>query len=393
MRIARVVTASSPGWYPDCDEPATLPEVMNTRRSFISTTAIGTSASLLAIAQNEKTKDPSPGSKPATQGASHYCPPTRFGLGGVAIGNGFRPSPHHEALSALDAAWSAGVRYYDTAPFYGFGLSERRFGLALGQYTRDEFVLSTKVGRLLRPGENPDGGLWKDPPAMKPVYDYSASGARRSVEDSLQRLGLSRIDVVFIHDLSPDNFGDQWITHFQTARKGAMVELTRMREEGLIKGWGLGVNRIEPILRTLEVADADLFLCATRYSLLHQEEALEKLFPACEEKAVNLIIGAPLHAGFLAGRERYNYGGDMPAELVEKRRRLRNVAARHQVDLRTAALQFAAAPQVVSLVLPGARDARQAKENAESMKAKIPAGFWDELRSEGLISSAAPLPS
>lgn len=313
-------------------------------------------------------------------------------MGGVALGNGFSPTPDIQAHEALEGAWAAGVRFFDTAPFYGYGLSERRFGLALGNHPRDEYVLSTKVGRVLKPDAKAEGGLWKNVPAMTPEVDYSAAGTRRSIEDSLQRLGLSRIDIVFIHDLSPNFFGEQWLEYFEQAKKGAMIELTRMRDEGIIKAWGLGVNRIDPILKTLEVADADIFLSATQYSLVHHEEALEKLFPKCEEKGVSLVIGAPLNAGFLAGRDRYDYGDKIPDGMLEKRTKLETIAKQHQVDLRTAALQFSAAPSVVSAVIPGARTAQQASENARSMAVEIPPAFWEEVKRQELVSANAPLP-
>ena len=360
---------------------------MKTRRAFLSSAAIGAAAGPL-LTSSAAAQD-----APRRASGSHFNPPTRFGLGGVAIGNAFKPTTDSQALDALDAAWDAGVRYFDTAPFYGFGLSERRFGLALGRYPREEFIHSTNVGRRLRPAPDARPDHWKDVPPLSPVVDYSASATRRSVEDSLQRLGLSRIDVVFIHDLSPDNFGGKWTEHFEIARKGAMPELTKMREEGMIKGWGLGVNRIEPILKTLEVADADIFLSATRYSLAEHEEALETLFPKCEEAGVSIVAGAPLNAGFLAGRDRFNYSSDIPPEMAEKRRKMNAIASEHGVDLRTAALQFAGAPSVVSVVIPGARTAAQARENAASMKAEIPGDFWEEMKSTGLIAKSAPVPS
>ena len=223
-------------------------------------------------------------------------------------------------------------------------------------------------------------------------YNYTAEGARRSVEDSLQRLGVSALDIVFIHDLSPDN-GDMkadWTNYFEIARKGAMPELTKMREEGLIKGWGLGVNTIEPILKTIEVADPDIFLSACQYSLIHHKDALDQVFPKVADRDISIVVGAPLCAGFLAGKNRYLYGGDFPAGVKEKLTALQRVAQNHQVDLRTAALQFSAAPDVVSAVIPGASNAEQAKQNALSFQAKIPTSFWEELKHEKLIEQHAP---
>jgi D-threo-aldose 1-dehydrogenase len=186
---------------------------------------------------------------------------------------------------------------------------------------------------------------------------------------------------------------EKWTEYFEVARKGAMPALTRMREEGIIKAWGFGVNRIEPVIKTLEVADADIFLLATQYSLIKHEDALNKLFPLCKEKNAKLVIGAALNAGFLAGAERYDYSGKFPDGVKEKRNKLQAVAASHKVDLRTAALQFSAAPDVVSTVLPGASSGKQQEENMASMKVKIPAEFWNQLKREKLITEHAPVPA
>lgn len=366
---------------------------MKTRRQFLATAAMGTvSAGLMASASAQE-PEATTTTTPSATGKDRFRPPVKLGLGGVAIGNGFAPTPDIQSLETLDAAWDAGFRYFDTAPFYGFGLSERRFGLGLGKYPRDEYIISTKVGRLLKPDEKAEGGLWKDVPKLSPVVDYGADATRRSVEDSLQRLGLSRIDIVFIHDLSPDFFGDAWTEKFEEARKGAMVALTKMREEGIIKAWGLGVNRIEPILKTLDVADADIFLSATQYSIADHEDALERLFPACIEKGVSIVVGAPLNAGFLAGKDRFNYGSKIPSGMEEKRQKISDLAKRHNTNVRTAALQFCAAHPAVSSVIPGARSPLQVQENAASMKIEIPDAFWEELKQEKLIAATAPIPA
>lgn len=319
----------------------------------------------------------------------------KFGLGGVAIGNGFRVSPDEEAEGALVAAWENGVRFFDTSPWYGLGLSERRFGHFLDDKEPEDYVISTKIGRLMVPDPDFRHGMWKGNPGFNYNYDYTAEGTRRSVEDSLQRLGIPSIDVVFIHDLSPDNgdMKEKWTEHFEVAEKGAMKELAKMKEEGMIKAWGMGVNRPEPILRCLEVADPDVFLAATQYSLIDHEKALDGIFPACEKSGVSLVMGAPLNSGFLAGVDRYNYRGEIPKEHLEKREKLAKIAKAHGTDLRTAAIQFTAAPSVVAATIPGARNAKQAEENAASMKAAIPADFWEELKAEKLIAEHAPVPS
>jgi len=317
-----------------------------------------------------------------------------FGLGGVAIGNAFRPTTDQQAQEAMEGAWEAGVRYFDTSPWYGLGMSERRFGHFLHNRKREDYILSTKVGRLLKASKDIPPTMWQKPSPFTYEYDYSASGTRRSIEDSLQRLGIESIDIVFIHDLSPDNgdMKDNWNEHFKVAEKGAMPELTKMREEGLIKAWGLGVNTVDPILKTLEVADADIFLSATIYSLIDHEDALDRLFPACEQHGVSIVSGAALNSGFLAGIDRYNYSTDIPPAFIEKREKINRIAQTHGVDLRTAALQFSAAPAVVAAVIPGTRDAVQAKANVTSMEVKIPADFWEKLKKEGLIAAHAPTP-
>lgn len=324
----------------------------------------------------------------------HWRPPVRFGLGGVALGNGFHPVTEAQAHDTLHAAWDAGVRYYDTSPFYGFGLSERRFGHFLHTQRRDDYTLSTKVGRIFTAGTPPAGGLWKDPSPFVYRYDYTADGVKRSIEDSLQRLGVERIDIVYVHDLSPEN--DQelggWKHAFGIAAQGAFPALTRLREDGVIKAWGLGVNRIEPILEAMKVADPDLCLLATQYSLVNHAETLERLFPQLEQRGVSIVVGAPFEAGFLSGKDRYDYGSQIPADKAQARERMRALAAEHRVELRSAALQFAAAPKVVAAVIPGARSPEQVRANAVSMTAKIPAAFWEALRREGLIREAAPIP-
>lgn len=327
---------------------------------------------------------------------TRFRPAHKSGFGGVAIGNGFNRNPDIECLQSVEAAWNAGIRYFDTSPWYGLGISERRMGLFLKEKPREEFTLSTKVGRILEPTENfhVTQPIWKGKMNFGYRYDFTAGGVRRAVEDSLQRLGISSLDIIYIHDLSPDNgdLGKEWLKYFEIARRGAMPELTKMREEGIIKGWGLGVNTIEPILKTIEVADPDIFLSACQYSLIEHEDDLNQVFPKAAERDISIVVGAPLCAGFLSGKDRYLYGGEFPEGVKEKLRSFKNVANRHQVDLRTAALQFCAAPDVVSAVIPGAHTVDQALQNAASFSDVIPADFWSELKQEKLIAANAPVP-
>lgn len=325
-----------------------------------------------------------------------YRPPFRIGLGGAPLGGTSKLAvSDEEAVAILNTAWETGVRLFDTSPWYGLGLSERRFGHLLHGKNRDEYVLSSKVGRILTAAPKPPKTGWANPDSFNYTYDYSASATRRSVEDSLQRLGVSSLDIVFIHDLSPDNgdMKDKWSEYFDQAVKGAMPELTKMREEGLIKGWGLGVNTLPPILKTLEAADPDIFLAACQYSLIEHEESVTTLFPACDKKGVSIMVGSPLNNGFLAGADRFNYGPKIPDGHLEKRARLQTIATAHKVDLRTAALQFTAAPATVCATIPGSRERNQPVENIQSMSVRIPAEFWAELRHEKLIAEQAPVPT
>ncbi len=327
---------------------------------------------------------------------TRFRPLSLSGLGGVALGNGFNQHPDIECLQTMQAAWDAGVRYFDTSPWYGLGISERRMGLFLKDKKREEYTLSTKIGRILVPEDNfrMEGAMWKGQLNASYTYDYSAAGTRKSVEDSLQRMGVGSIDIVFIHDLSPDNgdMKEDWVRYFDEAARGAMPELTKMREEGIIKAWGFGVNTIAPILKAIEVADPDIFLSACQYSLIHHEDDLNQVFPQLTAKDISVVVGAPLCAGFLAGKDRYLYGGDFPEGVKEKREAISKVAQRHSVDLRTAALQFCAAPEVVSAVIPGAHTVQQVQENAASFEVHIPAAFWEELKQEKLIAAHAPVP-
>ncbi|WP_221189782.1 aldo/keto reductase [Azomonas macrocytogenes] len=319
---------------------------------------------------------------------------TRLGLGGVAIGNAFAESTDEQSQATLAAAYAAGVRYFDTSPWYGLGLSERRFGHFLHTRKADDYVLSTKVGRLLTATHKLPKTMWHNPSPFDYRYDYSAAGVRRSVEDSLQRLGVSQIDIVFIHDLAPSNgdLGERWTEYFAQAVKGAMPELTKMREEGLIKAWGMGVNDAEPALRCVAEADPDIFLLACQYSLLDHEKTLRDTFPKLAERDISVVVGSPLLAGYLAGRDRYLYRGTIPDWAPAKREQVAAIAQAHGIDIRTAALQFAAAPDVVSAVIPGARTPEQARANVASMSVAIPADFWSELKQQKLIAEDAPLP-
>jgi D-threo-aldose 1-dehydrogenase len=323
---------------------------------------------------------------------SHFAPPGPLGFGGAPLGNMFDVVDEDTAEAALTAAWDSGVRYFDTAPHYGSGLSEHRFGNVLRRYGREEFVLSTKVGRLLRPDPSrPENPPFVDGLPFRVESDYSYDAVMRSVEDSYQRLGLAQIDIAFVHDLAADHLGDAWEEQFEVARTGAFRALTSLRDQGVIKGWGLGVNLTEPCIRALEQADPDVFLLAGRYSLLNQP-ALDRLFPMCGERGVYVVVGGPYNSGLLAGGRTFEYSEASP-EMVAKRDRIAAVCERHGADIRSAALQFCAAHPVVAAIIPGAKRPDKVGENARLMAAPVPAAVWQELKHEGLIPADAPTPS
>lgn len=324
-----------------------------------------------------------------------------LGFGTAPLGNMFRNIPEEEAAATVRAAWEQGTRYFDTAPFYGAGLSELRLGRALAAYKRNEYVLSTKVGRLILDevedvsardlGEK--GGLFEFGRPNKIVNDYSADATLRSIEDSLERLGTDHLDIVWVHDIAQDFYGDEWLAQFETARTGAFRVLTRLREEGVIKAWGLGVNRVEPLELTLDLAEAqpDGFLLAGRYTLLDHERALQRLMPAAAAQQVDIVVGGPYSSGVLAGGSHFEYQQASP-EIVARVARLKAIADRHQVPLKAAALQFSLANPAVRSVIPGASKPERIAEDYAALNTAIPDGFWHALREEKLVSPTAPLP-
>lgn len=270
-----------------------------------------------------------------------------MGLGGLAAGNGFNTiSSDEEILTMLHAAWDSGIRHFDTSPFYGLSLSERRFGDLLRNKKSEDYVLSSKVGRILTPSAEPlpKKWHWANPSPFHYHYDYSAAGTRRSIEDSLQRIGVSSLDIVYIHDLSPQNsdMGEDWTKYVDEALKGAIPELTKMRDEGIIKGWGFGINTPNVRYRTLDQIDPEVCLLALQYSILDHQQALDKTFPLLDERDISVVVGAPLNGGFLAGRNRFNYSSYIPQEMQDKYTKISAVAQKHGIDIKTAALQFAA---------------------------------------------------
>jgi D-threo-aldose 1-dehydrogenase len=325
--------------------------------------------------------------------------PGRLGFGTAPLGNMYRNIPEQEALDTVEAAWQQGIRYFDAAPMYGAGLAEIRLGTALQQHRRDDYVLSTKVGRLIL-DEREDttqrdlgekGGLFEHGLPNKIVYDYTADGTLRAIEASLARLKTDRLDIVWIHDPARDFHGEGWRDVFNIAMNGAAKALTRLREEGVISAWGLGVNRVEPCEMALQQADPDGFLIAGRYTLLDHADALRALMPASTARGLGIVVGGPYNSGILAGGTHYEYQQATP-EILARVDALRAVCAEFNVDIRAAALQFSLAHPAVAAVIPGASQPSRIAENLAMVDAEIPAAFWQALRTRGLVAVDAPLP-
>jgi D-threo-aldose 1-dehydrogenase len=323
-----------------------------------------------------------------------------LGFGTAPLGNMFRKVPEDEALATVEAAWELGTRFFDTAPFYGAGLAEIRLGEVLRHHRRDEYVLGTKVGRLIldevdtsRREYGEKGALFEHGHQNRVVYDYTADGTLRSIDDSLKRMGIDRVDFIWIHDLAQDFHGDEWLAYFEIARTGAFRALTKLRDEGVIKAWGLGVNRVEPCELTLDLEDADPdgFLLAGRYTLLDHERALQRLMPKAASRGVEIVVGGPYSSGILAGGANFEYR-TAPPEITAKVERIRAIADEFDVPIKAAALQFVLAHPAVAAVIPGATRPDRIAEDHAALDAEIPDEFWRELREEGLVAENAPLP-
>ncbi|MFF0747221.1 aldo/keto reductase [Streptomyces sp. NPDC004111] len=327
--------------------------------------------------------------------------PGRLGFGTAPLGNMFRAIPDDEARATVEAAWDQGIRYYDTAPFYGAGLAEERLGEVLAAKPRDSYVLSSKVGRIVLDEHETDvpdfgekGGLFEHGNPNKIVHQWTAEATERSIEDSLRRLGTDRLDIVWVHDIAQDFHGDAWIGKFDEARTGAFRVLSRLRDEGVIRAWGLGVNKTEPIELTLALDEPqpDGFLLAGRYTLLDHEHALTRLLPMAQEQGVDMVVGGPYSSGILAGGTHFEYQ-QAPAEIIERVGKLKALAAEHGVSIKAAALQFSLAHPASAAVIPGATRPSRIAEDTAALNETIPAAFWTDLRAAGLVSPAAPLPN
>ena len=322
-----------------------------------------------------------------------------LGFGGAPLGELFDPVSETEAQETLQAAWDAGIRYYDTAPFYGYGKSEHRLGHFLRQQKRKDFILSSKVGRVLtatRDLDSFDKGGWIGGLPFDYRFDYSYDGIMRSWEDSLQRLGLSSIDVLLIHDL--DSFfhdsEQRFSAHVNQLITSGWRALDELRSQGLIKAVGTGLNRMGALPRLIDAVDLDLSIVAMPYTLLDQE-VLEEEFPLCEEHGVRIVIGAVFASGILVSGPtegaRYAYDTASP-EILDKTRRIQEVCQRHDVPLPAAAMQFPLGHPLVSAIIPGAMEPSHIQTNAKWFQHEIPADMWAELKTEGLLREDAPTP-
>ncbi|MFI2735530.1 aldo/keto reductase [Streptomyces sp. NPDC018711] len=313
---------------------------------------------------------------------------TELAFGAAGIGNLFTAVSDAEAEQAVHAAWEAGVRYFDTAPHYGLGLSERRLGAALRSRPRNEYVVSTKVGRVLEPTPGAPGDDLANgfavPATHRRRWDFSARGVRRSIEESLERLGLDRIDIVYLHD--PDD-------HAGSALDQAYPELARMRQEGTVGAIGVGMNQAELLARFVRETDIDAVLLAGRYTLLDQS-GLTELLPLAAERGVGVVVGGAFNSGLLADPKpgaTFDYT-TAPVELLDRALRLKSVCERHGVPLRAAALRFPFGHPAVASVLVGTRSAAEARDAAAMLAHPVPDALWAELMERGLLPADVPTP-
>ena len=315
---------------------------------------------------------------------------TRLGFGGASMGNMYTVAHDDTAAEAIRTAYAAGIRYFDTAPMYGFGKSEHLYGSVLKDRPRDSFVLSTKVGRLIAAGE--PGPESEETPFVEinnvhSIFDYSRDGVLRSLDDSRKRLGIDRIDIVYIHD--PD-VNDA----FKQALDEAFPALAELKRQGIIGAIGAGMNVADMLCDFARHADFDCFLLAGRYTLLDQI-ALKELLPLCQKKNISIVIGGAYNSGILAtGPVKgayYNYA-PAPPEILEKTRKIQQVCARYEVPMKAAALQFPFGHPTVVSNIPGVKTKERFEENLSLLSHPIPADFWEALKTENLLAAEAPIP-
>ncbi len=319
-----------------------------------------------------------------------------LGFGGTGLGNMYVAMSERGAIEALSAAYAAGMRYYDTAPLYGHGLSELRTGSGLRLFADPGVIVSTKVGWRLRAaiGKPTEAGLFRDITAFARFNDYSYDGAMRSFEDSLQRLGTDRIDILLIHDVDHRNLGERYPQVFKEAMAGAYKALLSLREQGVVKAIGCGLNEWEACQAFAEAGDFDCFLLAGRYTLLEQA-SLESFLPLCEKRGIGIILGGPYNSGILAsGAVKdawFNYA-PATADVLTRVRAIEEICTAHGVPLKAAALQFPLHHPCVASVIPGTSSAAELNQNLHMLGIAIPQALWRDLKSAGLMDARAPTP-
>jgi D-threo-aldose 1-dehydrogenase len=322
---------------------------------------------------------------------------TELGFGTAPLGNLYRAITEADAQAALEAAWATGCRYFDTAPLYGLGLSETRLNRFLIGRRREDYVLSTKVGRLLKacaPEQRTGIGKFFDTPSRREVYDYSYDGVMRSFEISLERLGVDSVDILYGHDIDLFNHGSQAVLEAKLNEfiSSGYYALLSLRDQGAIKAFGAGLNEWQACQWLAERGDFDLFLLAGRYTLLEQE-ALETFLPLCERRGIGIVLGGPYNSGILASGPKpgahYNYD-PAPPEILDRVARIEAVCKRHGMRLIEAALQFPLLHPAVVSVIPGGQSAAEVESNRAVLQKDIPADLWQDLKAEGLLRADAP---
>lgn len=317
---------------------------------------------------------------------------TRLGMGCAPIGGLYQAVSEKESRDAVDAAWKLGLRYFDTAPYYGFTLSEHRLGAALREHPRDEYIISSKVGRLMKPdsGVRPGECGWAEPFPFRPHYDYTYAGILRSHDDSLQRLGMERIDILFVHDIGRATHGEGHEQYWrQLTEGGGFRALQELRRDGRVRAIGLGVNEWEVVYAAMQECELDCTLLAGRYTLLEQA-SLTPFLEACERHGNAIVIGGPFNSGVLVGNNKFNYV-DAPADVLMRVDAIAGVCREFDVPLPAAALQFPMAHPAVVSCIPGARDVAQLRQNAAWFELPIPPQLWQTLKQRGLLDERAPV--
>lgn len=328
---------------------------------------------------------------------------TQMGMGGAALGNLYEVVEEDGAAETIASAYTAGIRYFDTAPLYGYGRSENRLGLELSRYKRDEFVISTKVGYSLVPRteEEPPESPFVNVPPLDKAFDFSRDAVLRSFEESLKRLQTDYIDIMLIHDpdegisIQPDFDDPHAVSHFSQAMEQVYPALDELRTQKVVKAVGAAMNQWQMLYDFAAEGDFDCFLLAGRYTLLEQAPAL-KFLPRCEQKGIRVIVGGPYNSGILAtGAVEGAYYNYLPAtsEVMDRTRQIQEVCARHNVSLQTAALQFPFGHPSIASVIPGARSSAEIESNVAFFEEEIPVDFWTELRDLSLVAEEAPLPN